>query len=98
VKHLLMPLVSVLLPGQQGSLAWKFVVHGKEIPYGLFLGEVVNFLLVAAAIFFCIVKFLRWLMQAKQEEAAAPAPLTKEQALLTEMRDLLKEGTTVARR
>ena len=98
VKHILMPLVSVLLPGQQSYLAWKLVVHGTEIPYGLFLGEVVNFLLVAAAIFFCIVKFLGWLMKTKHEEAAAPAPLTKEQALLTEMRDLLKEGTPVARR
>src|SRR5262249_27499411 len=45
VKHILMPLLSVLLPGQQGYLAWKAVIHGKEIPYGLFLGEVVNFLL-----------------------------------------------------
>jgi large conductance mechanosensitive channel len=98
VKHILMPLVSVLLPGQQGSLGWKLVMHGKEIPYGLFLGEVVNFLLVAAAIFVFIVKFLGWLMQAKQAAAAAPAPLTKEQALLTEIRDLLKEGTPVTRR
>src|SRR5438477_13189700 len=87
VKHILMPLVSVLLPGQQGYLGWKLVVHGKEIPYGLFLGEMVNFLLVAAAIFFFIVKFLGWLMQAKQKEAAAPAPLTKDQTLLIEIRD-----------
>ena len=42
VKHILMPLVSVLLPGQQSYLAWKLVVHGTEIPYGLFLGEVVR--------------------------------------------------------
>ena len=44
-----MPLVSVLLPGQQGYLEWKVVIHGKEIPYGLFLGEVVNFLIVAVS-------------------------------------------------
>jgi len=48
------------------------VIHGKEIPYGLFLGEVVNFLLIALALF--IVKFLGWLMQTKHEEAATPLP------------------------
>ena len=96
VKHLIMPLISVLLPGQQGYLAWKAVIHGKEIPYGLFLGEVVNFLLVTVAIFVFIVKLLGWLMQARQEEAAKPPPLTTEQALLTEIRDLLKERGTVS--
>jgi large conductance mechanosensitive channel len=96
VKHILMPLISVLLPGQQGYLAWKAVIHGKEIPYGLFLGEVVNFLLVAVAVFIFIVKLLGWLMQARQEAAATPPPLTTEHALLTEIRDLLKEGGTVS--
>jgi len=38
VKHLLMPLIGVLLPGNQGYLGWKWVVEGQEIPYGLFLG------------------------------------------------------------
>jgi large conductance mechanosensitive channel len=96
VKHIIMPLISVLLPGQQSYLEWKAVMYGKEIPYGLFLGEVVNFLLVALAVFLFIVKLLGWLMQARQEETATPTPLTKEQALLTEIRDLLKEGTNVS--
>jgi large conductance mechanosensitive channel len=96
VKHIIMPLVSLLLPGQQGYLEWKFVVYGKEIPYGLFLGEVVNFLIVALAIFLFIVKFLGWIMKAKREEAAAPPPPTKDQVLLTEIRDLLKEGAHVS--
>src|SRR2546426_4588902 len=51
VKHIIMPLVSVLLPGRQGYLDWKWVVRGKEVPYGLFLGEVVNFVIVALALF-----------------------------------------------
>jgi hypothetical protein len=37
-----------------------------------------------------IVKFLGWLMKTKKEETAAPPPPTKEQELLTEIRDLLK--------
>ena len=50
------------------------MVQGKEVPYGLFLGEVVNFLIVALALFVFIVKFLGWVMRAKKEEVAAPPP------------------------
>jgi len=91
VKHIIMPLVSVVLPGQQSYVEWKTVIHGKEIPYGLFLGEVVNFLIIAVALFLFIVKFLGWLMRTRQEEEADPPPPTKEEVLLTEIRDLLRE-------
>ena len=91
VRHIIMPTVSVLLPGKQGYLEWKWVIDGKEIPYGLFLGEVVNFLIVSMALFLFVVKFLGWVMRTKKEEQAALPPLTKDQELLTEIRDLLKE-------
>jgi len=87
-----MPLVSVLLPGEQGDLDWKWVVRGKEVPYGLFLGEVVNLLIVSLALFVFIVKFLGWVMRARKEEVAAPPPLTKDQELLAEIRELMKVG------
>ena len=90
VKHIIMPLVSVILPGEQGYLAWKWVINGKEIPYGLFLGEVVNFLILAFALYIFIVKFLAFVMRTKKEEAAAPPPPTRDQELLGEIRDLLK--------
>lgn len=95
VKSVIMPLIGSLLPGEQGYLGWKFVINGKDIPYGVFLGEVVNFIIVALALFIFIVKFLGWLMKSKQQEAAAPAPapsLTKDQELLIEIRDLLRKG------
>ena len=38
------------------------------IPYGKFLGDVVNFLIVAAALFLFLVKFLGWIMRQKKEE------------------------------
>jgi len=90
VKHLLMPLVSLLVPGQTGYLGWKWVVAGKEVPYGLFLGEVVNFLIIAAALYLFIVKFLGALMRAKEKQAAAPPPPSRTEELLAEIRDLLK--------
>lgn len=93
VKHIIMPAVGVLLPGEQGYLGWKLVINGKDIPYGLFIGEIVNFLIVAAALFFFIVKFLGWVMKHRKEEAATPPPApTRDQELLTEIRDLLKKG------
>jgi large conductance mechanosensitive channel len=93
VKQIIMPLISVLMPGDQSYVSWKWVINGKEIPYGQFLGEVVNFLIVALVLFLFIVKFLGWLMKFKKEEAtAAPPTLTKEQELLTEIRDLLKNA------
>lgn len=89
VDNIIMPLIGILLPGGKGYEGWVATIHGKTIPYGKFLGDVVNFLIVAAALFFFIVKFLGWLMKAKQREVAAPA-LTRDQELLTEIRDALK--------
>jgi len=90
VKHLIMPLISLIVPSEQSYLGWKWVIHGKEIPYGLFLGEVVNFLIVALALYIFIVKFLGLILKSKKQAAASPPALTKDQELLTEIRDLLK--------
>ena len=93
VKHIIMPTIGVLLPGEQGYLGWKLLINGKEIPYGLFIGEIVNFLIVALALYLFIVKFLGFVMKAKKSEvAAAPPAPTKDQELLTEIRDLLRKG------
>ena len=92
VKDIIMPVVSVLLPSEHGYLGWKLVVNSKDIPYGLFIGEVVNFLVVALALYLFIVKFLGFVMKEKKAEAAAPPAPSKEEVLLTEIRDLLSKG------
>jgi large conductance mechanosensitive channel len=96
VKQIIMPLIGIVLPAKQGYLEWKWVLKGQEVPYGLFLGEVVNFVIVALALFLFIIKFLGWLMRTKKEEVAAAPPLTKDQELLAEIRDLLKHRESVA--
>ena len=68
-----MPLISVLIPGEQGYVDWKWVIGGKEVPYGLFLGEVVNFLIVALRLFVFIVKFLGWVHAGQEEGGGRPA-------------------------
>ncbi len=82
VKQVMMPLIAALLPADQSYLDWTWMLNGQKVEYGKFLGEIVNFLLVALILFIFIVKFLGWVMRAKKEEAAAPPPLTKDQELL----------------
>ena len=55
--------------------------------YGLFINTIVNFLILAFAIFMMV----RWVNKIKgPDEPPPPAMPTKEEILLTEIRDLLK--------
>ena len=85
VENIIMPIVTGPVPTAGGYTTWE--VWG--IHYGHFLGDVVNFLILAFALFLFIVKFLGWIMRTKKETPPPPA-LTKDQELLVEIRDLLK--------
>ena len=98
VKDVIMPLISLVTPGKAAYEDWTFHWGEKIVPYGKFLAEIVNFLILAAALYLFIVKFLGFILDTKlKEEAAPPAPPTKEEVLLTEIRDLLKASQTHAR-
>ncbi|MBQ4358411.1 MAG: large conductance mechanosensitive channel protein MscL [Paludibacteraceae bacterium] len=56
--------------------------------YGNFIQNVLDFLIIAICIFFMIKGINR--MKKKEEEAPAPAEPSKEEQLLSEIRDLLK--------
>ena len=83
-------------PNRHRSVTSHFVISVTKaakdvtINYGIFINAIINFLIVAFVLFLFIKKFLGWLMRAKKEEAAAPA-MTKDQELLVEIRDLLKQ-------
>ena len=69
------------------------VKEAVTLGIGTFLTTVIDFLLVALCVFFVVKAFnkARQLTEKKAEEPApAPEP-TKEEVLLTEIRDLLKE-------
>lgn len=58
--------------------------------YGMFIQNIVDFLIIAFTIFLVIRAYQK--SQKKEEEKPAPPPApTKEEVLLTEIRDLLKK-------
>lgn len=93
VADIIMPAVSTLT-GQVNIADLAITVGEINVKYGSFLQNVINFLIIAFTIF-CVVKGMnavREKFEKKTEEAleeVAPE-LSKEEALLTEIRDLLK--------
>ena len=82
---------AVMEMGADGVLVEK--APEVAINFGSTIAVIVDFIIVAFAVF-CMVKFLNNLHKKKEEEPA-PAPTepepTAEEKLLTEIRDLLKE-------
>ncbi len=62
VKSVLMPLVSYLVPTSGGD--YKTWTLGR-IEIGSFLGEFINFLLIALAVFLAVVKLTQFLTKSK---------------------------------
>lgn len=96
VADIFMPLIGMLTGGVQ--LAGLSVKVGDAVlTYGNFIQSVVQFLLIALCLFLFVksINRARKLAEHKAEEAPKPAPEpTKEEALLTEIRDLLKAQNT----
>lgn len=95
VADVLMPPLGLLLGGANFAalkLTLKEAVGDTAavtLNYGVFLQTVVDFVIVAFAIFLMIRGINS--MRKKQEEApAAPAPPSNQEVLLAEIRDLLK--------
>ena len=61
-----------------------------SIRYGAFVNTILDFLIVAFSIFM-VVKAYNRLKKKEEAKPAAPPAITKEEVLLTEIRDILKE-------
>jgi large conductance mechanosensitive channel len=71
------------------SLADAKAAGAVTLNYGVFANSIVSFLIVAFAIFM-VVKGANSLKQKQAEAPSTPPAPTKDQVLLTEIRDLLK--------
>ena len=99
------PLIAVITGGAKKDengvmqlVGGKFSINGIDFNYGAFLSSVLNFLIIAL-ILFCLIKAVNTAMtigkkKKEEEEAAKPVEPSKEEVLLTEIRDLLKEQNT----
>ena len=76
--------------GSYSSLAAAREAGAATINYGAWINTVIDFLIVAFAIFFFVVRPINRLERKKQEEPASSPVLSKQETLLTEIRDLLK--------
>ncbi|MBE6152784.1 MAG: large-conductance mechanosensitive channel protein MscL [Firmicutes bacterium] len=88
VNDILMPIIGVILGGLDfTSLSINF--RSATINYGLFIQNIVDFLIIAVCIFI-FVKFIERILPKKEEKKEAPKK-ADDIILLEEIRDLLKE-------
>ena len=88
VNDLIMPVIGIITGGIDFS-GLSFTVGEAALAYGNFIQSVINFLIIALAVFWLIQVINRFRKQEKDKPAEPPAPTTEEK-LLTEIRDLLK--------
>lgn len=82
--------LSTVLRPEEVDAAGKVISEAVTFNYGMFIQNIVDFLIIAFSIFMALRILLKF--KKKEEEAPAPAPEpSKEEVLLTEIRDLLKQ-------
>jgi large conductance mechanosensitive channel len=102
VNDIVMPIIGLLVggvdfsdlfinlgDGEYASLAAAREAGAPVIAYGAFINTIINFLIIAFAIFLTINQLSR--MLTKPAAPAAPPAPTKSEVLLAEIRDLLKQ-------
>jgi large conductance mechanosensitive channel len=86
--------------------SWGYRVNGSKIVIGTTINALINFLIVAAVIYFALVLPMNKLAERRQRgEQSAEPPVTTTEELLTDIRDLLAHqngngsaaGTTASR-
>ena len=100
VSDIIMPPIGLLVGGVNFTdLKWEMkpaqeidgvMQEAVTLNYGNFLQTAFDFIIIAISIFIFI-RLISKLSRKKEEAPAAPPAPSKEEALLTEIRDLLKE-------
>ena len=90
VGDVITPLFTLLSPD---SAVFESLTIGGVVMIGKFINAILSFLMVSGCMFLLVQGINRLTRRAEKEKAAAPAPApSKEEVLLTEIRDLLKEN------
>lgn len=89
VTDLVMPLIGLVLGGLDFA-GLSFSVGEATFTYGNLIQAIIIFL-ATALVLFLIIKAANFAMKKKEEAPAPPPAPTRDQELLTEIRDLLKE-------
>ena len=104
VDHIIMPPIGMLLGNvdfsnlkivlAEATMNGDTAVPEVAISYGIFINTIITFFIVSFCIFLVVKGYnkMKENMEKKEEEAPAAPPVpTKEELLLTEIRDLLKK-------
>jgi large conductance mechanosensitive channel len=87
-KSFFQPLIQVF--GGGGLHGGAFVIHGVAFDWAAFINAIINFLIVAATLYFLIVLPLNRINAHRHRTGVAPIPDPEDLVLLREIRDLLK--------
>ncbi|MEO6531063.1 MAG: large conductance mechanosensitive channel protein MscL [Specibacter sp.] len=92
VENILMPLIAALVGSADFDAFAVLTINGVDIKFGVFLTVLVNFILVAAAIYFVVVMPMNHMIARRNAKLGikeeAP-PVDPQLELLTEIRDAL---------
>lgn len=90
VDNIIMPIVGIIIGGIDFT-DLSLTIFGVQIQFGLFLQNVVDFLIIAFCIFM-VIKLINKFIHKKEEEKEEKAPVKSDEViLLEEIRDLLKK-------
>ena len=94
VDGIINPLIAAVIGKPDFSDAFILTLNGTDVKFGLLITAVINFILMAFAIYFCIVMPMNALnaRRKKAEDEAPEAEVSDEVKLLTEIRDALAKG------
>ena len=94
VNGIINPLIAAVIGKPDFSDAFILTLNGTDVKFGLLITAVINFILMAFAIYFCIVVPMNALnARRKKAEELAEEEASDEVKLLTEIRDALAQGT-----
>ena len=93
VDGIINPLIAAVIGKPDFSDAFILTLNGTDVKFGLLITAVINFILMAFAIYFCIVVPMNALnARRKKAKDDAPKETSDEVKLLTEIRDALAKG------